>query len=171
MAEHVRLILEHQPEGARMVLWAHNDHVSREAGGLQPMGAYLAQWLGRGYRAFGFAFAGGSFRAIDWSRGPGRPGTVATVTTTPPPADTVEAALLRAGLPRLALDLWPRDGPGLPRWFEAPRRMRESGVVFSGEQAMARTLVLPNAYDALFFVERTAPARPIAPARLATRTH
>ncbi|HXY39992.1 MAG TPA: erythromycin esterase family protein, partial [Vicinamibacteria bacterium] len=171
MAEHVRLILEHQPEGTRMVLWAHNDHVSREQGGLQPMGAYLAEWLGRGYRAFGFAFARGGFRAIDWSRGPGRPGTVCAPTVGPPPPGTVEAALLRAGLPLLALDLWPGGGPALPRWLSAPRRMRETGVVFAGEEAMGRTLVLPNAYDALFFVEQTAPARPLLPARLATKTH
>jgi len=35
---------------------------------------------------------------------------------------------------------------------------------------MARTRVLPSANDALFFVDQTAPARPLQPARLAKKT-
>ena len=69
MAENVQWILEENPE-AKIVLWAHNGHVSTGGfRGYDPMGAFLRQKYGGQMVVCGFAFNQGSFQAIEQGKG------------------------------------------------------------------------------------------------------
>jgi hypothetical protein len=65
MADNVDWIVKHNP-GAKIVLWAHNGHVSNTGyGSTGSMGSHLRQMYGKQMVNFGFAFNEGSFRAVD----------------------------------------------------------------------------------------------------------
>src|SRR5207244_6422170 len=55
MAENIGWLLDHEPPGTRMVVWAHNGHVARDAS-FDSMGSYLAKKLDKAVVTFGFAF-------------------------------------------------------------------------------------------------------------------
>jgi hypothetical protein len=52
-------------------------------------------------------------------------------------------------------------GPDIRRWFDYPQVTRQIGAVFQGEQAMTAKQAFGLHYDALLFVGRTTPARPV----------
>jgi erythromycin esterase len=61
MAENIGWIRDRAPAGARIVLWAHNGHIT----GAQPyMGGYLRSSYGADYVNLGFAFGHGFFNAV-----------------------------------------------------------------------------------------------------------
>jgi erythromycin esterase len=77
---------------------------------------------------------------------------------------SLDAMLASAGLQMAAIDLraLPTDGP-VAKWFGEPKATRSIGAGY-GEQFAASFLaqqVTPKIYDALFFVEKTTPARPV----------
>jgi len=65
MAENCEWI--HDYTGQRMMIWAHNAHVSKSAGSesMQRMGMYLAKDMGSKYYAMGFDFYEGQMRSFD----------------------------------------------------------------------------------------------------------
>lgn len=166
MAENVQWLLEQEGRDARMVAWAHNGHVSFDAGAYayQPMGALLRQAYGREYLVLGFAFNRGSFQARAWARDPERRSQGSqTFTVGPAPKPSLDAALARAGIPLFALDLrlLPPDGPA--RWWWSGRhRARSVGAVFSeaGSDGYFIAQSPVDSYDGLVFVESTTAARP-----------
>jgi hypothetical protein len=161
MAENVKWILDHSP-GARMVVWAHNGHVTTSAmGGFQPMGASLRSALGDRMVAFGFAFNQGSFQAVEQGKG------LRSFTVGPSPEGSLDATLAAAGIPLFALDLRqvPASGPAAD-WLRQPHPAHSIGAVYS-EGAAAQYLNRLDAiksFDALLFVEKTTAARANAPA-------
>lgn len=64
MAENVRWIADHNP-GAKIILWAHNGHVSWSYSHGHSLGGLLHNSFGPQIMNFGFAFNQGSFRAVD----------------------------------------------------------------------------------------------------------
>lgn len=65
MAENVEWILAHEGESSKMMIWAHNAHVSRSIlFNNKPMGGYLADRYTDQYYAIGFDFNEGSFQAM-----------------------------------------------------------------------------------------------------------
>jgi erythromycin esterase len=160
MAENAAWVLEHAGPGARMILWAHNAHVSHGAdvGGVgRPMGAGLAARFGKDYLSVGFAFDSGSFQAVP-PKGPLR-----TFTVTSAPPGSADAALAATGLPLFALDLraLPAGSPA-GDWIRVPRRTRSIGAVYddSAPDKVFLREVLPEHHDVLLFVARTTAARP-----------
>jgi erythromycin esterase len=68
MAENVKWIADHSP-GAKLVLWAHNGHVSHSGyGKISSMGGYLRGMFGHDMVNFGLAFNEGSFRRSKWAK-------------------------------------------------------------------------------------------------------
>jgi len=172
MAQNVGWILAHQPPGARIVLWAHNVHVSygRDTGGYTPMGEFLRQMFGSDYTNIGFMFDHGAFQAIR----PAAQGFMGLheFTVDPSPIDSLPAAFHRAGFPLALLDLrtCPTTGP-IGTWLSAPHAVREAGAIFLGEPQM---WMIPTAitkrFDALLYVDRTTRARPALPGAQSTGT-
>ena len=148
MADNIRWILKRAGEGERLVVWAHNFHVTRCAADLympqRPpvMGAtsaiaYLSEELGDDLVSIGF-----SFERRDTPAGP----------LPQAGAETVDGVLARVGLPCFILDL--RSAP--KGWAGQKLRMRGEGDV---------DLVPADAFDALFFVDRITKTVPTRGAR------
>src|SRR5262249_44931914 len=64
MADNVDWILSQAPAGTKIVLWAHNGHVSRMGMGGTSMGSHLARRHGRDYLVLGFAAHQGLYTAV-----------------------------------------------------------------------------------------------------------
>jgi erythromycin esterase len=162
MAENIEWTLEQSP-GARTIVWAHDGHV-RDASdaSYKRMGSYLREKLAHDDMIIGSCFGEGSF-LVDASAN--------AKTTQPPqemrvglaPPETVEAALMRAGIPIAVFELrsLPKDGAAA-KWLSAPRMMREGDVTVANEHAMLTSVEAMHAYDALLFVAKTGAAKPIA---------
>jgi erythromycin esterase-like protein len=162
MADNVKWILDNNP-GAKIVLWAHNAHVSTATIRYPligvtgtPMGASLREMFGANMVVFGFAFNQGSFQAFE--RGIG----LRDFTVPPSPEGSLDATFASAGIPLFALDLRaaPKSGP-VATWLNEPHETRSIGAVFSEapEYRLLPELTAPKCFDAMFFVEKTAAAR------------
>jgi erythromycin esterase-like protein len=159
MATNVRWILEHSPPKTKIVLWAHNGHVSVESHWRnRPMGAYLRDWYGQDMVVVGFAFNQGSFRAVQMGKG------LREFTVAPAPAGSLDAALAATAIPVFAMDLRgaPKSGE-VAEWLDSPKRTRSIGAMYSDSLASSyfADQRARQCYDMLLFVEKTAPARGI----------
>jgi erythromycin esterase len=163
MAENVRWILDHEGPEAKMVIWAHNAHISTGPGS---MGAHLRRALGSDMVVFGFAFNQGSFQAIEMPM-PSR-GGLRTFTVPPAPEGSLDGMLAAAGLRLAAIDLrkLPTDGP-VAEWWSVPHVTRFIGSGYSrefddinGAFGFWAPWIVNQLFDALLFVESTTSARP-----------
>src|SRR5262249_49596341 len=64
MAANVGWLLEQQPR-ARMMIWAHNGHISNTLAAFTNMGSHLRKKLGARYLNLGFVFGEGGFQAMN----------------------------------------------------------------------------------------------------------
>lgn len=151
MAHQVRTMMEAAPSDARLVLWAHNEHVGRVRSGLGRMGARLADWYGAGYVPVGFALNRGEYLAVD-------PGTrnVRPHALKPAEPGSYEYEFARAGLPRFVLDLRGAEaGDGGSGWLRSPMLFRSIGAVASDEQF--RSVNIGELFDLIVFLADTTP--------------
>jgi len=156
MAENIKWILDQSPK-AKIVLWAHNGHVSTNSfRGYEPMGASLRQMFGEQMVVFGFAFHQGSFQAVESGKG------LRDFTAPPAPAGSLDATLAASGIPILALDLrqLPKTG-AVGQWWNEPRKTHNIGAMYSEASAdnYLQAMRAQESYDALLFVEKTTAAR------------
>lgn len=147
MAENVRWIVEHQPAGARIALWAHNGHVARVHG---RMGAYLDRMYGTQYRVFGFALGEGEYTV----RGPRGLGTYAS---DPPPPGSVEEALRAVQLPRFVLDVRRASADPRGAWLAEPLPLRSIGSSITPISFFATPVA--RHFDALVYFDHTTASR------------
>lgn len=153
MAENVGWILEQNP-GAKIVLWAHNAHVSRGTmWGMRWMGSHLEEMFPGQMTIFGFATSAGEYTAADTGRGLRSDNRLQE-----PPEDSVEAFLASAGMPNLILDLRrAKEGDAGSGWVLGTRPMRGIGAMAMEEQfspCNPGTL-----YDVLVYQAQTTAAR------------
>ncbi len=109
MAENARYLLDQAGPGGKIVLWAHNGHVSTLD---RRMGGYLRYWFGDQLVVFGFDFYRGSFNAYP-SHGGIVPGPVTSFRAENPYSDSYEYVFRGANIPRFFLGL--RDPSSPPR--------------------------------------------------------
>ncbi len=166
MAENIHWLIDVLHPGARVVVWAHDSHVSMGgdpqqsySGGVQ-MGATLRRRYGEGYRAFGLLTAGGTLTGTrsltDY--------TLGSVRAFPAPVGSNEAVLAR--LPRTAghvgslSDLRGTAAMPAARWLWQRRPTRSIGyaaVDYGFEQEVA----LAREFDAVFLLVRTEASHPL----------
>jgi len=175
MADNARWILRQGGAGARLVLSAHNGHVSR-AGLTQVEGYGAIESIGRALAAdaksvadenltmvvIGAAFGRGGFYAYGASGGGLQPFTVGE-----PRAEAMEAPFLAAGLKLALVDL--RTAPSGPvhDWLASSRPLRFVGGTFAADWPAqgndVQASVLTDEFDALFFAAEVTPARLLSP--------
>jgi erythromycin esterase len=175
MADNARWILASGGPGTRLVLSAHNGHVSR-AGLMQVEGYGTIESIGRALTTdaktakgedlsmvvIGTAFARGGFYAYG-------NGLRAFEVGAPRP-ESREAAALEAGLALALLDLRaaPASGP-VRAWLDEPRPLRFVGGQFDEAWPAQGNDVQPSRlsaeFDALFFAAEVTPSRLIHPPR------
>ena len=161
MAENIRWILEQEGPDSKMVVWAHNAHVSMAEPGAAAngMGSYLRAALGRDMVVFGFSFDRGSFQAIDAGRAAGG---LRSFEVGPAPEGCLDQTLDLAGLKTAAIDLRriPDKGP-VAEWFSRRHKTRSIGAAFSDSLAgqYYASIVAPRHFDGILFVDATTTAR------------
>jgi erythromycin esterase-like protein len=147
MADNVAWLAEQFPD-ERLVLWAHNAHISRAPG---MMGAHLADRFGDGYLPIGFATASGRYYAI------GDQGQ-RLHDLQQPPTESFEATFAAATAPTFALDLRQVESEVAgSAWLTETRPFRLVGSLAMDEQFFPTPL--RDYYDLIVFIEETTPAR------------
>lgn len=180
MADNIlRAIGEH---GGRGIVWAHNFHISRVPAGFRPwarsrdfrpMGAYLADRLGKGYYALGMAFDHGSFSAGNEEEDESSRafGGMRPFSLQPSPPGTFGHALAGVRAERFLLDLrgLPSASPALA-WFAQTHAPRYAGAEFSkrwSEKDYTEAMIPAAHFDGLLFVRVTSASKllPYRPGR------
>lgn len=155
MADNVRWLADRDPT-RKIILWAHNGHVSRDAG---RMGAYLDAAYGASHVVVGFATRRGEYRAM--GRQPAR---LDVFPLAAPERNAVEGVCAATGLPRFILDLRPcrdREGPAAAAWFAAARPFRFIGA---GQMELQfRDTPVARHYDFLVYLDQTHASVPLPP--------
>lgn len=155
MAENVKWILDQEPGGTKMMLWAHNGHVAAaapsEAQDDTPMGGHLRRYFGKAMVSCGFVFDQGSFRAVDMATG-----RIRTFTVNAPPRGSIDWTLAGLGIPLFAVDL--RDAPD---WFTEPHYSRQIGGGYSetAPGVWIHQIRAARDFDLLIFVDKTTATR------------
>jgi erythromycin esterase len=160
MADIAADLLEVEGPKSKMVLWAHNGHISENTNaGMPTMGSYLAKRFGDGYFTFGFAFDEGSFQAIDV--GPDRRGLIPFAVPSAPPG-SLDHTLARTGIPIFALSLRGAPKGVVSDWLSVASATRSIGAVYNDRVSdFATAMDVPGEhFDALFFIRKTTAARP-----------
>jgi erythromycin esterase len=156
MAENVKWILEQEGPGAKIMLWAHNGHVSTaELGSSESMGGALRDTYGSQMVVCGFAFGEGSFQAIQRGKG------LTQFSVGPAATGSVDGVLAGIGRKLFAVDLRPAPNSGtVGEWLNEPQKMRSIGAVFGENWPDGGfTSTRPRSFDVLFFVQQTTAAR------------
>lgn len=122
MAENVEWILSQSPPNSKIVLWAHNGHVSKSGTRYESMGKFLAERFKKQMVVFGFGFHKGKYTAIG-DKGLG------TYSATPSEPGSVEWAFHQTGLPRLMYDLRNASKAPNSKWLDDKMEFRSIGAV------------------------------------------
>lgn len=168
MARNAEWILETAYPGAKVALWAHNGHVSRDVygGAIPAMGYYLKRRYGEAYYALGFDFDQGSFQArhLDPELPDSAYGVLQEFTVGPAPEGSAAWAFASAGVGDFFLDLRNVPARGEVRtFFSTPMPMASIGAGFSEAAATQqwRAVLAPlDHFDGLVFLGSTTRARP-----------
>ncbi|UCH92821.1 MAG: erythromycin esterase family protein, partial [Candidatus Aminicenantes bacterium] len=164
MAENTRWILDTEPPGTKIMLWAHNFHISLSPYPGYPfifMGMHLRRMLGNDYLAIGFVFNRGSFQGLDFTS-PGREHNVMKSFTVGPYPGSYGLAMSRTGLLFFFLDLRRVPGEGVVHdWFSVPRVCKWVNYIYDSEKDIKYLFQLPRLFDAIIFIDITTRARPL----------
>lgn len=152
MAANVAWLLRQEP-AAKVVLWAHNDHIRRDDE--QPrLGQGLAKQLGPAYVAIGFTTGHGT--ASVFNDGPAR-----TLVLAPPLPNSFEMWLDQAVPPNYLLNL--RSAASADKWLTTRRKFRMIGEKERPGGAKGQYWwypPLPKAFDALVYLHETSASQP-----------
>lgn len=146
MAFNAEWIVSHSPEDAKIILWAHNHHISKAPG---CMGSYLSEKYGKQMTNFGFAFYSGKYTAL------GDTGLGSYTTANPEPG-SIEWALHETGMKRMILDLRNVSDNPSSSWLNQTLEFREIGA-----RAMDYAFypaVITKDFDVLIYFDKTTPS-------------
>lgn len=155
-AQNLRWIMGHEGNDAKMIVWAHNSHVSNSSRrGTAWMGHHMKKWYGDSIKIFGIFFNQGQFKAIDEdipSKG------MHDFTVGAAPAGTFEHVMAKTNMHMVVVDL--ADLPSnevVYNWFNQEHPTRSSGGGFN-ETKIDQShwpYNLAKAYDAFVYIDST----------------
>jgi erythromycin esterase len=157
MAGNVEWLRQAHPD-EKIVLWAHNSHVSFGAGAdsLKTMGVWLRERYGKQMYVVGFAFRQGRLRAVGMENG--KSTALSVYRAAASPEGSGDAVLSAAGMPLFFLNMaaLPPAGP-LARWLAGPHLFHNVGAawVVGNADANLEPEALSKMYDGLIFVEES----------------
>ena len=159
MADNVEWLLATGAPDTKVVLWAHNAHVSRThwAPGYINMGAHLDERLGGDLRVVGFGFDDGEFQAL------GSDLRLRAFTVESGGPETLAATLVAAAAPQAILPLAGVPAGPVADYFTAPPLVRDIGAGYLDfiPEAYFYPIDVTAYYDAFAFVATTTRARPL----------
>jgi erythromycin esterase len=154
MADNAKWILDQLPAGGKIVLWAHNGHVSTSSSAT--MGWALREMFGQAMVVMGFSFAQGTFNAVGMSGSTYTP--LGPHTVSGPKYDSYEEYFFASAMPRFFLDLRNRSTMSdTPSWVSGPRNALSIGAVYADAtpDAYYYSARLPVEYDVVIYLDRT----------------
>jgi len=157
MAENLQWIAEH--EHAKVVAWAHNDHVAHVDDGWQPMGEHLRRALGKAYVAVGLFFDHGGFVARDPAHRNAR--NAFTVGSLPP--GSTGATFAATNMARFIADVRSPPAGVVSDWLRSRHATWDVGSWYSPDSFYAKGLQIAAArsFDLVAFVAETTAAHPL----------
>ena len=153
MAQNMFALLERLGPEARVILWAHNAHVSSGAGW---MGSYLKHRLGNQIYLTGFEFHHGRFTSnLNWVR---------TYEADTAGSGYYAAALVRLDKPILFLDFRTMEAdPDVDAWLQRPQFAHElqemHGLLRLNPKWVRTDESWPSLFDGVIYVAESTPAR------------
>ncbi|QJB30034.1 erythromycin esterase family protein [Chitinophaga oryzae] len=147
MAENIEWLAKRYP-GQKIVLWAHNGHVSRHPA---LMGGHLDKTFKKQMVVIGFGTAKGSYTAI-------KKGEIKRDNVLAPPVPrSFEGYAQASGIGNFILDIRKRQLQEEPAsWLLRYARLRSIGsMAMDGGNAQFEYNILPDAYDALIYLDNT----------------
>ena len=156
MAENALWLLHQLGPDGKIVLWAHNFHVSTLA---NAMGRVLRDSLANDLVILGFSFAQGSFNAV--RRSGSTLSGLQPLTAAPPQPWSYEHYFSATEQPRFLLDLRNRSAAGdSAAWLAGPRRFRSIGAVYDpdNDDPFGYNAQLPNEFDLVIYVATSSPS-------------
>lgn len=163
MADNLTWIIDHQPRGTKVALWAANIHLAKEdTFGSGSMGSLLHERFGKDYVVFATAFWSGGVRAfgIDPPRG-----LMEFTMPSPPPPGSVEGTIGRIPGDVLAvnLDALPASSEAA-LWSHYRLKMRVLGSPYTESMKDAMYSTRPaDCYDAIFLIRKMTPTHYLGP--------
>jgi erythromycin esterase len=159
MAENTEWLLDQTGAGAKIVLWAHNYHVSVASNG-PSMGWYLRQRYGNEMVIFGFSFYQGSFNAYGYTSATGQYGPLTAHRVLPPPTESYEYHFRSAEIEKMFLVLRGIQPGAATNWIFGPRPFRSIGAIYDdiNPRLFFYEARLPEEFDALIYFQNTSPS-------------
>jgi erythromycin esterase len=163
MAANFYDLVQKNPD-AKVVVWAHNGHISRNGdglvnGGIKPFGSYLKDAYGDKYFPIGFAFSSGSFQAIDMGKG------LTEFTVKPAKQKSMDWYLASTKNDKFIIDISQKPLPAdVQEVLNKPLQTRGFGAVASQSWVNDAygSIVLSKEFNAIIFIDHTTRARPTA---------
>lgn len=146
MAQNVTWLADVAHPGEKMVLWAHNFHVTKEPA--LRMGEVLHARFGSDMVVFGFSFLRGEFIAL------GRNGLRAQSVSGSRPGSW-ERFFQKAGKPRFLLDLRDVRSSAAAKTLTESRSLWLIGATWNGEATDRWLIAPPKAFDVVIYIEDT----------------
>ncbi|HEX5942820.1 MAG TPA: erythromycin esterase family protein [Anaerolineales bacterium] len=164
MAENVTWLLDQAGPGGKIVLSAHNFHVSTDDSIIKTMGAHLREAYGGEMVVFGFSFYEGSFNSrllADTAQMGEEPGELMEFAASSPPEDSYESYFRSTELPLFFLDLrrLPSD-PAARNWLSTSHPFRSIGAAYqpSHPEEFIDPAILPDLFDVIIYFQDTSPS-------------
>ncbi|MBD0332491.1 MAG: erythromycin esterase family protein [Chitinophagaceae bacterium] len=162
MTENVLYHANKLPPNSKIIVWAHNAHISTKPYGFLPMGFYLKQVFGDKYYATAFSFYEGSFNAqVDRKF----PVEVKQFSLNGSPPGTIDWMLNASGLQKAFYNLRNNiNSQNVEQWLSEPQKMHWVGALFADTYTSANYLqpfVLKSDFDGIIFIRESTPAKPL----------
>ena len=155
-AQNLKWIMDQEPPSSKMIVWAHNSHVSNfTIEGYEFMGSHMKKWYEEKIKIFGVFFNQGGFTAFD----SGDPSTaIHPFSVGPAPDETLESKMVKSKNKLAILDLSKLPENGVVHdWFNQEQPTRNSGGGYNENDAGHYFVAynLSEAFDALIFIDST----------------
>ncbi len=153
MALNVEWILSQFPTDAKIILWAHNGHITRgqeQNSVYQPMGKYLDNKYGKQMVTFGFSFGDGKYTAVG-------PNGLGIYETSLPQPGSYEYVFRKTGVRDFIFDLRKIYSSPLSNWLNSSLYFRSIGAL-AMDYAFYNT-ILPEEFDVIIYFDKTTPSK------------
>lgn len=163
MARNVRWLLNYLGPDAKIVLWAHNGHVSEAGVRYTSMGTHLDEALGEDLESIGFSFLKGRANAFEYLS-PNQYGRLKALEIPPPPSSSptsyYEYYFASVDASPFLLDLrLAQDGSDESGWVYGPKQLRAVGAAYDPRRAERYFYEtnLSSEFDAMIHIELSSP--------------